>query len=271
MTEQTINETTPAQATPAPPERPAWLPERFKTPEDLANSYKKLESLMGNRAKDLLEKALRVELVENEQKQKAAPSSPEGEQTADTATPTEPQNHPDTAAANQAVKAAGLDMASLEAEFMRGGDISAKSYEALAAVGIGREVVSRYLAGVNALAEREMSDLHAIAGGADQFESMWEWSTRNLPKVDREAVNEAIATNNPKLIKQAFQVVHTRYVEAEGKAPKVQLRGGTGGGTSDGVYESMADVQADMKKPEYKTSQKFRDTVAAKLKRSSVF
>ena len=34
-------------------DRPTWLPENFKTPEDFANSYKELETWKGERSKDL--------------------------------------------------------------------------------------------------------------------------------------------------------------------------------------------------------------------------
>lgn len=35
------------------PERPEWLPEKYKTPEDLANAYKALESKLGAKEEDI--------------------------------------------------------------------------------------------------------------------------------------------------------------------------------------------------------------------------
>lgn len=35
------------------PERPEWLPEKYKTPEDLANAYKALESKLGTKEEDM--------------------------------------------------------------------------------------------------------------------------------------------------------------------------------------------------------------------------
>lgn len=35
------------------PERPEWLPEKYKTPEDLAKAYKQLESKLGSKDEDL--------------------------------------------------------------------------------------------------------------------------------------------------------------------------------------------------------------------------
>jgi len=38
------------------PERPEWLPEKYKTPEDLAKAYKELESKIGSKEEDLRNK-----------------------------------------------------------------------------------------------------------------------------------------------------------------------------------------------------------------------
>lgn len=40
----------------AAPERPEWLPEKYKTPEDLAKAYKELESKLGTKEEDLRNK-----------------------------------------------------------------------------------------------------------------------------------------------------------------------------------------------------------------------
>lgn len=42
-------EQAPAEETPVEQQRPEWLPEKFKTPEDLAKSYGELEKKMGSR------------------------------------------------------------------------------------------------------------------------------------------------------------------------------------------------------------------------------
>ena len=40
------------------PERPEWLPEKYKTPEDLAKAYKELESKIGTKEEDIRAKLL---------------------------------------------------------------------------------------------------------------------------------------------------------------------------------------------------------------------
>jgi len=51
-TEQTANETIEVPQEYAD-ERPSWLPEKFKTPEDMANSYSNLEAKIGQKEEDI--------------------------------------------------------------------------------------------------------------------------------------------------------------------------------------------------------------------------
>ena len=51
-TEQTANETIEVPQEYAD-ERPKWLPEKFKTPEDMANSYSNLEAKIGQKEEDI--------------------------------------------------------------------------------------------------------------------------------------------------------------------------------------------------------------------------
>lgn len=50
--------TAPAQAAATSSERPEWLPEKYKSPEDLAKAYKELESKLGTKEEDLRKKLL---------------------------------------------------------------------------------------------------------------------------------------------------------------------------------------------------------------------
>lgn len=50
--------TAPAQAPATSSERPEWLPEKYKSPEDLAKAYKELESKLGTKEEDLRKKVL---------------------------------------------------------------------------------------------------------------------------------------------------------------------------------------------------------------------
>ena len=44
-------------------DRPDWLPEKFKSPEDMAKAYSELEASWGNRMKKKLTKPLKIQSI----------------------------------------------------------------------------------------------------------------------------------------------------------------------------------------------------------------
>lgn len=93
-----------------PQERPEWLPEKFKTQEDLATAYKELEAKLGN-----------PELAKEDSKE-------------------EPQDAPS--------ELEGLE--SFSNEYFENGELSDDSFAALEEAGIPRGYVEQYIAGFEA-------------------------------------------------------------------------------------------------------------------------
>lgn len=56
--QQSTEETVVAETVDATPERPEWLPEKYKTPEDLAKAYKELEGKLGTKEEEMRAKIL---------------------------------------------------------------------------------------------------------------------------------------------------------------------------------------------------------------------
>tara|TARA_R110002012_G_scaffold140155_2_gene297662 strand:- start:13618 stop:14355 length:738 start_codon:yes stop_codon:yes gene_type:complete len=74
-------EATEAVETVETPDRPEWLPEKYKTGEDLAKAYKELESKLGNKDESLrkeIEEELNVKRYENRPENKGDYKLPEG-------------------------------------------------------------------------------------------------------------------------------------------------------------------------------------------------
>ena len=93
------------------PERPEWLPEKFKTPEDMAKAYAELE------------------------KAKSKGEAPDD------------KDKDTDATAEKAVDEAGLDMDALSKEYAESGELSKESLEALSKVGITEDMVQSYITG----------------------------------------------------------------------------------------------------------------------------
>jgi hypothetical protein len=217
------------------PDRPEWLPEKFKTPEDLAKAYAELEKARSK-----------------------------GE------TPKEGEEAEAEAAANEAVENAGLDMEALSAEYATNGELTQESLDALSKVGITPDMVDAYIAGQEAQAKAVEADLlEPVGGNAEAYAEMTSWAADNLSDTEIENFNTVLESGNTAAIKMAVQNLATKYQDANGQEPGRQLTG-KGTGTGVGVYESTADLMKDMQSPEYRTNPAFRAKVEAKLARSNI-
>ena len=98
-------------------DRPEWLPEKFKSPEDLANAYNNLESKLGS-----------------------------GE------APSETEDLPPTEAGNESQSGEGQKAAieAASAEWQESGELSDMTYSALAEEGLSRELVDSFIEGQKA-------------------------------------------------------------------------------------------------------------------------
>lgn len=216
------------------PGRPEWLPEKFNSPEDLAKAYAELEKAQGGK-------------------------SPEGEATTEEA----------EEAAKEAVENAGLDMEALSNEYSENGELSEASLEALAKVGISKEVVDAYIEGQEARSNAVREALLEPVGGEEAYNEMVTWAADNLSESEIDTFNEALESGNMASIKLAVENLNSKYTAANGAEPSRQLSGKTGA-ASLSTYESTADLMKDMQNPEYANNPAFRAKVEQKLARSSI-
>ena len=233
---------------PAPTDRPAWLPEKFKTAEDMAASYAELEKKQGGVADPVV----------------PAVADPVVPAVVDPAAPVVPGD------AAAAVVKAGLNMADLNAEYAKDGTISEVSYTKLAAAGFDKATVDTYVAGQQALVtlfETEVKS--ATPGGAEKFPEMVEWAKVNMTDAQITEFNAAVGSGNKDRAKLAVMGLGSAFTAAVGSEP-VLLGGRPNTATAGDVYESLAQMQKDMSSKEYKADPAFRAKVQAKLGRSDI-
>jgi hypothetical protein len=268
MTEETTA-TPPVEVQQAPAtDRPAWLPEKFKSPEALAQAHAHLEKLLGSRAKlpeVPAESAPKSTLTIDDGDDAPADGVPEG-----TEAPTEGAPEGATQEAAKVVQAAGLDMAALNAEWAQHGELSAESLAKLEAVGITRAHVDAYVAGQQAIGEARRSDLAQSVGGEERLSDVVRWMSQGgISEAEGRVWNEAIARGDHELIKMNLGAIYAKYQQAGQDEPTGMLHGSRAGESYD-VYADRAALHADIASPEYHKSQAFRDRVMEKLKRSSI-
>ena len=237
------NAITPPEGTEGTPpnDRPDWLPEKFKSPEDMAKAYSELESKLGGA------------------KPPADPAVPD----VDPAAATE-------ADVEKALAPSGLNLQDFNQEFAKTGELSPESYDKLAKAGYDKALVDQFIEGQKARATQFESEVQSEVGGTDRYVEMVTWAKANLTSAEIDAYNTAVGSGKPENAKLAALGLNAKFTKAVGNEPGRTI-GGTKADTSSGNFESTAQVTEAMKDPRYKNDPAYRAKVQAKLAASNVF
>ena len=215
-------------------ERPEWLPEKFKSAEELAKAYGQLEKQFSSRGKE---------------EPKADAKIPEAD----------------------SKRVQSLDK--FYNEFAENGSLAETSYSELAKQGLTKELVDGYIQGQQALSDNAIGAVHEVAGGKERYAELIDWASQNLSDAEQTAFNNMVDTGNTgsniDQAKFAVQGLMTRAGMANNpKQP--ELFQGTSDITPSDSYESVAQVTEAMNDPRYEKDPAYRNKVQAKLGRSTV-
>ena len=214
-----------AAAVPEESPRPEWLPEKFESPEALAEAYTNLEKKMG--ANEPPEPS-RSDLMENK----------------------------------------NIDMAALEKEYQNNGELSVESYDAAAKAGYPKAVVDNYIAGQQAIVDKQVSEIFEYSGGRQEYIDLIEWAGDELPDDEIDSFNKTVAANDVAAIKLAISGLKARKAEMGPKDPARQIEGGAASVADK--FESWAQVKEAMSDPRYETDPAYNNSVVQKIGRSSL-
>lgn len=201
---------------PAETERPAWLPEKFKTAEDFAKAYGELESKLGKPKAD------------------DAPKAP---------TPEE-------------AKAKGIDLAALTAEYKENGELSKENLAKLEAAGFTKAHVDQFIAGEGAKAAAVRSEFAELAGGDEQLDKVLEWAKTGLDVDEQAAYDELLDAGKAAAAKLVFKSIVERYTADVGSEPSLVEGERTPSMTGVKPFLSDEQVVAAMNDPRYKAGDK---------------
>jgi len=229
------------EGTQVDPERPEWLPEKFKSAEDMAKAYSALESKLGSNN-----------------------SGTKAQQETDSLTEDASQTANEV---SELLDSKGLDFSVFQQEYAETGTLSQDAYEALEKAGLSQTLVDTWIEGQNAMSTQMTASVQSLVGGTEEYSSMIEWASDNLPEEEIDAFNATMDTQDPRLIKFAVQGLNARY--RTGAEPSL-LQGGTGE-VSGGKFNSNAELTAAMRDPRYAQDPAYRQVVADKLARSRLF
>lgn len=226
-------------------DRPDWLPPKFKSTEEMARAYSELERRMGSSDDEEYDPEdgdyeLDQDFVENE------------------------------ATANDAdgfLGDIGLEYnAFVEDYIANDGALSDEAYAALNEAGIGRDLVDSFINGQEAVLDDMRQTAFDSVGGRETYEDMVSWASDTLSSREVAAFNRALETDMDTAL-WAIQGLHSQYRSDVGQEPNF-ISGEVS--NSAGAYQSVAELTAAMSDPRYDSDPAYRQSVAAKLTRSSI-
>jgi hypothetical protein len=210
-------------------DRPEWLPEKFQSAEDMANAYAELEGKQsGGEEADTSEQ----EATESTEEETAQVSTIED----------------------------------ATAEFATDGQLSETTYEKLAEVGLGKDMVDQYIAGQEAIIEQQSQAIFSEIGGKSEYEAMSEWAGESLSDADLTAYNETVESGT---VDQAKFAVKALYAQYKGGAAPKPMQGSTNG-AAIAPFASRAQVTEAMRSKQYTEDPAYRNQVEQRLAISNI-
>lgn len=224
-------------------ERPEWLPDNFKTGEDLLNSYKELQrKLSKGSAKEDGEdekKSTKARIKDNAKEDEEASGADDDDEDAADGEDDGEDDLPDFS--SETVSTAISDVRDAYAET---GELSDENREKLNKVGFDDVTIDLYLAGVQAKEKALEASVFETAGGEDQYRAAVKWAKENWSDDDIDAYDTALS--NPKLVNKVVKGLMAEFREAE--PGEGRLTNVNSGGSSGSVFTSKAEFQQELAK-----------------------
>jgi len=248
---------------------------KFKSIEDLANSYKELEGKLGS---------VTEEDQVSEEETTGVPESYKDYYQEDGTVDYNSVNENYGEILGELFKENNIDPYKIAAEFDKNeGEIPEEMYQSLLDAGLSANAVDSYLKGVavergyiegeegaaNELATEEVKGIRDSIGGDEAYGKMVSWALENLSKPEIEAFNEATNTMSGPQLSMMVQGLFTKYQNAMGVEPS--LYSGRPASSGSTPYRSTAEVVAAMSDPRWEKDMTYTEQVKARLETSNVF
>ena len=250
---------------------------KFKTVQDMANSYKELEGKLGSVTEE-------DQVSESTEESTGVPEGYEEYYQEDGTVDYNSVNENYGEILGELFKENSIDPYKIAAEFDKNeGEIPEEMYQSLLDAGLSANAVDSYLKGVavdrgfvegeegavEELAQEEVKGIRDSIGGDEAYGKMVSWALENLSKPEIEAFNEATNTMSGPQLGMMVQGLYTRYQNAMGVEPN--LYSGRPASSGPTPYRSTAEVVAAMSDPRYGKDVTYTEDVQRRLGGSDVF
>lgn len=249
---------------------------KFKSVEELTNSYKELEGKLGAVEEETTEEA------ETETEDTGTPEGYEDFYNEDGTVDYNSVNDNYGETLGNIFKEAKIDPYKISAEFHKNkGEIPEEMYQSLLDSGLSKPAVDSYLTGRatemgygeesdTEIPEPQVQSIRDSVGGDDSYFQMVDWAMQNLPKQDIKDFNEACDGNaTAPQLKLMVQGLFTQYQNAMGKEPNLYT--GKTATSGPNPFKSAEEVKSAMRDPRYGKDVTYTQDVYARLDRSEVF
>jgi hypothetical protein len=239
---------------PAQGDRPAWLPEKFKSPEDLARAYGELERRMGGGG-----------LAPQPAPQSAPQSTPQSTpQPASPASMTLPDG-PDVQPQPQRQGPHNLELQRrMSHEFAQTGTVSPETRrEFVEKTGLDESYIDTQIQSMQSRGSQAFEMAANRLGSEQAVSELMEWSKGRLSQREREAFNKAVYSGDESMLALAIDGLAAKYEYEIGRPPRV-IAGRKPQSNYGGIvpFQSEAELTAAVRDPKYKSDPAFRNLVA---------
>jgi hypothetical protein len=152
-------------------------------------------------------------------------------------------------------------------EYVKSGQLSDKSYEALEKMGVSRSLVDSYIEGRKVAAERQESAIMDEVGGRDNYKQIIEWASQSLPADDIQQYNEIVQSGDPKKAAFAAKALAARFRSESSQPPARMIDGKRV--NSDAGFSSRAEMVEAMQNPKYQKDPAYREQVIRRIANSN--
>ena len=230
---------------------------KFKSVEDLANSYKELEGKLGS--------------IEQTQETEEVETSEETEQQEFNA-----QDYYGEGLAS-VLEEVGIDPQEISQRFVDNDSISDDDYSRLEDAGFSKQVVDTYLDGLRGVGAADADEIPAdiikgikdSVGGDETYGQMQSWAEQNLSDEEGVAFNNLMDTGDAATIQLAVEGLYSRYSKSMGVEPNLYT--GRPAASGPTPYRSTAEVVAAMSDKRYGKDVTYTEDVQRRLGGSDVF
>ena len=144
------------------------------------------------------------------------------------------------------------------------GEVTEEQIKSIEGLGMPREMIDTYLAGVKALEANLVSEVHRVAGGEDKFSAAQTWAAEALSDADLAYYNANI--DQPDKRVQTVEWLMAKHSAA--RPSEGALVGGLPAASSGDVFQTQEQVTKAMSDPRYEIDPNYRKEIAQKLARS---